>query len=213
MPAASQDRRIIRIQTWADYQEFDEVKKELENAFGLSTKAELFYPNKELAATGHNFAVPAPYEVFIQVITTVASIASLADILHRFLRKPVANPRAVGTTEPRSASLKLDGKEITVKGDWPSEELKLVLETFSKKMTDTTDLSLLEKAKRRELERELSEIERNLPSYEELVRIGAESRKKEWKKKHAEYQQRHQQLKARAEAIRELLAKDTMTKA
>ncbi len=212
MPAASQHRRVIRIQTWADYPEFDEVKKELENAFGLNTTAELFYPNKELAATGGNFAVPPPYEVFIQVITTVAAIASLADILHRFLRKPVANPRAVGTTEPRSASLKLDGKEITVKGDWPSEELKLVLETFSKRMTDTTDLSLLEKAKRRELERELSEIERNLPSYEELVRIGAESRKKEWKKKHAEYQQRHRVLRARAEAIRDILAKDTMTK-
>jgi len=209
LPSGKEGNRVIRIETWADRKEFAELKQELERAFGLTSRAELFYPTRALAATGVQFSAPPPYEVFLQVIAGIGTLAKLAEILYKFLKKPVPKRDAHGETKQRAATLKLDGKEMTIRGNWTSDELKLILETFSKQMTDSTSLSLLETTRKNELREELLEIETNIPKYEELVRVGRESRKKEWKEKLKEYENRYKELKGRAEAIRELLDKDS----
>ena len=209
MPSRTEDNRVIRIETWADHKEFAELKQELEGSFGLTSRAELFYPTRALAATRAQFSAPPPYEVFLQVIAGVGSLVKLAEILYRFLKKPVPKRDGDGKNEPRAATLKIDGKEMTIRGNWTSDELKLILETFSKQITDETSLSLLETTRKNELRKELSEIQMNLPKYEELVRVGKESRKKEWKEKLREYEKRYEELRGRAESIRELLEKDS----
>src|SRR2546422_8574568 len=195
------ETRVVRVETWADRAEFAELKKELESTLGLSARAELFYPNKEASESGKSFFAPPPYEVFFQVIGGFGALAKLAEILYKLLKKPT--PKG----EPRHATLKLDGKEIDIAGNWTQEELKLVLETFSKQMTES-NLNLLEKTRRKELRAELVDIEKNLIVYERLVQIGKNGKGKEWKAKFREYEGRSLELKTRRAAIRELLSKD-----
>jgi len=105
--------QVIRVETLADREEFQDLKKELQHISQAYVKAELSCPETR----GVAFAIPPPYEVFIAVVATVSGLATLADILLRHIRKPARGER-------RSATLRFNGREMVIKGNWSKDELE-----------------------------------------------------------------------------------------
>lgn len=191
--------RLIRLETLADPDEFEDLNEKLQSIRQAHVKAELYYPGGRRV----QYLMPPPHEVFIAVVTTLSGLATLADVLIRYLRRPVRRG-------PRSATLRFDGREMIIRGGWSKEELETILRRFSRPLSQQAqvkEISLIERAKKKELRRELKQLQEVLPTYTDLVEIGRKSGRKYpgWKGKLKDYEARKRAIESRITALRKLL--------
>ena len=143
-----------------------------------------------------------PYDIYFQLIFAVSSIATIADIIYRYLK----NKKNV-TGEIKFT---FNGKEMVIRGDYSSNELEVILKEFSK-IASTSELKILSDNRKKQLTKELETIEKNLPTYQRLVDIGKERTSKGEKINLEQYQHYIKELsdmEVRKQIIEELLKID-----
>ena len=181
----------IRLEGRSNRAEFQQLSAEFDALEDVYFKGHLAYP--EFA-----YAIP-PYEIYFQLIFTVSSIATIVDIIYRYIKR--------NNKEPDEIKFTFNGKEMIIRGDFSREELETILKEFSKVAT-ISEFKLLSNNRQKHLKKELETIEKHLPTYEKLVEIGNERLTKGEKinlEQHQHYIKELNDMKVRKQIIEDLL--------
>ena len=181
----------IRLELKANRAEFHQLSAKFNTLEDVNFKGHLAYP--ELA-----YALP-PYEIYFQLIFTVSSMATIADIIYKFIKRK--------NKEVDEIKFIFNGKEMVIKGDYSLEELEVIVKEFSKIAT-TSELKLLSNDRQEQLIKELETIKKHLPTYKKLVEIGNERLAKGEKinlEQHQHYIKELNDMETRKHIIEDLL--------
>jgi len=202
-PLPKEPLSTIRIELWVNRDEFSRLSSEFNSLENVYYKGHLAYPSLEgekLSKEGKAFfSAPPPYEVYFQIIFAISSIATVVDILYRYMKK--------GKKDKNEVKFIFNGNEMMLKGDYNKDEIELIIKEFSKVAT-TSELKVVSKYRKKQLKNELEGIKTHLPTYEKLVKIGNERISKDEKinmKQHNHYIKKLEEMRTKRKIIEELL--------
>jgi len=184
-------QNIFWIELRGNRNEFKLISEEFDDVENICFEGKLAYPPLAMA--------PPPYELFFSIVAAAGSLTTIADILHRYLRKKKMD-------EEKVISFRFDGKELTIKGDYSKEEILIVIQGFSK-VAEATEISAISKERKKGLIADLNELRKNLEIYQHLVEVGESSKKrgKEWQSKLNYYREKRDSIKLKISVIESLL--------
>jgi len=153
---------------------------------------------RRLGPEGMAYFGGAPAELIILVISLLANIFTIADILAKRL------------SQGYDSTIRVANKEIQLKGVWKPEEIVNVLNSISKKISKEeamTQIAEIKSAKITETREKLVALQKNIEKYEKLVETFNEiPKKKEWQRKKAEeYKKRLAELRKEADYLKSFI--------
>ena len=90
-PLPKEPLSSFRLEIWLGRNEFRQLSDELSSLDTVVYKGHLAYPSIESEKLKVQFSALPPYEAFFQIIFALSSIAALADIIYKHLRKDKKN--------------------------------------------------------------------------------------------------------------------------
>jgi hypothetical protein len=154
---------------------------------------------KRLGPEGTAYMGGAPAELIIFVFSLTANILAIAKIL------------AERIASKGDSVIRVEGKEIRLKGKWTTEEIYDLLSKFAQKRSKEEAMEHIAKiksAKIREAKKELEDVEAAIAQYEKLVETFYKLPEKgvQEKQKYAEYKKTLTQLQRKATNIKSFIA-------
>ena len=192
-PLPKEPLSSFRLELWLGRDEFRQLSGELSSLDTVVYKGHLAYPFLAYA--------PPPYESFFQIIFALSSIATLADIIYKYLRKYKKNKGHI--------KFVFNEKEMEIKGNYDKDELEVIIKEFSR-TASISEISVISEFRKNQLKEELENIKRHLPTYESLVEIGNERLEKGEKlnlNQHQHYIEELDEMMVRKKMIEDLLEK------
>lgn len=137
----------------------------------------------------------APAELIILIISLLANVFTIADILAKRL------------SQGHDSIIRVGNKEIQLKGVWESGEIANILNSISKKIGKeeaSKQIAEIKSAKITETKEKLTALENTIKEYEKLVETFNDiPKKKRWQKKKAEeYKKRLAELREEADYLK-----------
>jgi molecular chaperone DnaK (HSP70) len=167
------------------------------------TKVQVEYPEQEKGIVKSAYSGLPLWEVFMLILTVSANLSTIASLLFQILhdKKNKAN----------SVVFRLDKKKLEISGNFSKNEIEIILNEFAKVVKDDKEIKLLDEARRRELEDELSRLREVLPTYKELIKPQGWKKSKEAITKLEYYQSKQKEIEERISKLQKLLSSNGNT--
>jgi len=193
--ALSSDEKylVFEIESHGREPELNHFSKEL-NEFKWVSKSV-----HRLGPDGVAYYGGAPAELIALVLSLTANLLAIAKIL------------AERVSNGKDSLIRIDGKEVRLKGKWKAEEIADIINVVAKRVDKKEAFEKIAQIKSEKIEeakKELSDVGGFISQYERLVKTFKKLSEKgtEQKKKHAEYKKKLIELKAQADYLNSLIS-------
>jgi len=192
-PLSSKDQFVtFELEFHGRQPELDGFSKEFDDLQWVSKHMNILGPK------GAAYMGGAPAELVLFVLSATANILTISKIL------------AERTAHKDESIIRVEDKEIILKGKWKPQEIARVITLISKqtsKQEALRNIAKVKSAKIKEAREELEAIEDAIPKYEKIVKTFYELPKKEepQKRKLREYQMKLLELQQKAKNLRSFI--------
>lgn len=162
------------------------------------TRTQIRSPEQEAGIMKGAYAGFPPWEVFLLILTASANLATIANLLYQIL-----HDRKNG---PSSIVFRFGEKQLEISGDFSQRDIEIILNEFSEVTEGDQEIKLLDKMRRKNLEKELAHLQEVLPTYKRLTKPEGWKKSEEVTEKLKYYQRRQEEIVKRISILKRLLS-------